>query len=242
MAKRIITLLYFIIFYTKCWGINFSNVDSIIVYSLNWDAIYCSTISCSDFFSYTNGEKQYTIKDKETIKQLMVYFRKLRKKDSTKIDVRSKMFFFSADTIICSACIGVNGILLDGVFYKNENEIENIIRKIKFNKNAICIKNLYTQPRTTIIKGYEYLIKEIKEIKKHIKYKGPIIIKGFCIANIDGRTKEIKLIKEHKNIITNKILKKIENIFIKKIRWNKNKERMTSDIIPITIVLSKSEY
>lgn len=239
MARRITTLLFLIISYTNCWGIFFHNVDSIIVYSLNWDAIYCSTVSCSNFFSYTNCERQYTIKDKETIKLFLFNLGKLRKTYSNNIDVRSKVFFFSEDTIIDSACIGKDGILLDGTFYENSNEIENIIRKIEFHKNTINIKNMYVQPRSTIVKGYKYLNKEIKKIKKHIKFKETFIIKGFCFADINGHTKKIKLMKYSKDINSNDIVNRIETIFIKRIIWNKNKERMISDIIPITIIISK---
>lgn len=240
MKNRInISILFVLLFLTRgIYAIDFK-VDSILVFSLKWDVLYCPDISCANFFDYTNGDSCYIIKDEVEINDIIKSLDKLEKTNVTRIDVRSKMYFFSSDTIVCTACTGNNGTLLDGVFYRESEELKK--RLINLKKLTKCTLKKGNK-KDYIEHGKKKLLHKIKQIEK-IKQKciyvtnEPTLIKGYCTANTVGKTIKVALISKDA-IVTKRMIKKLENIFKKHIIWNVNKERITSDIIPIRIIIN----
>ena len=232
----ILLVLHFCI--REIYAIDFK-VDSILVFSLNWDVLYCTDISCTNFFDYTSGDSCYVIKDEVEINDIIKLLDKLKKTNTTRIDVRSKLFFFSSDTIVCTACTGNNGTLLDGIFYRESEDLKNRLLNLK-NLTKYTFKK--DKRKDKIEHGKKKLlhkIRQIEKIKKKYNYitNEPILVKGCCIVNAKGKTIKVTLISNDVIVVTKRRIKELEDIFKKHIIWNMNNERMSSDIIPIRIII-----
>ncbi len=238
MINKLILFLLFIFSCIRSFGIFNLKVDSIIVYSLKWDAIYCPPVSCADFFSYTNGENSCTIKDDKVIKDINSHLRNLERSRVKNISVKSKMYFYCADSVIYTACIGSDGILLNGIFYKRSDYLANLIANLDYTKKNVKYKRAHSY--NTIERGEKMLFKKLKEIQNRIEGKKSILLKGSCHADNIGNTVKINFLAYVNNeTISPKDIHKIEKIFIAYIKWNRNKERMITDLIPIYILMDK---
>ncbi len=250
MTKKVIDIL-FILFFLFVGSINGKetiqqkiNKIDIFVQNLNLsgDVLYCPSerISCMDFFNHVADMECYSVNDKAKITQLLSCLNNLASAEAERIDVKCKILFYSSDTLIYSACIGESKTLFDGFYYKNTEELKNILFDVIKNSRSKKIK-IPNSNKNVIVNGKSILSKRLKKISEEINVDLNIYIRGICKADKNGKIVFVKLVQNPFVISNiNRRVREIERTFRKKIKFNKNKERMVSDVIPITIKVTKN--
>ena len=113
-----------------------NSIDSVLVEKFIWDAETDIRVSCSNFelyLSYTG----YMLYDNSEINRLQKEMSVLPSSESEYVDTRCKIFFFRADTVVYTACIGRFTALIDGNMYRSTERLFNTIDSLITGKPQI---------------------------------------------------------------------------------------------------------
>lgn len=250
MRKKLINVLLFLFFIfagnIKGQESIQHKINNIDIFALNLnlceDVLYCPPINrnCIDFFDNLANIECYKINDNTKIAQLLYCLKNLKPTKAKRINVKYKILFYSNDSLVYSACIGDSTTLLDGFCYKNSEELINILFDIRKTPQIVNFK-IPNSNKNVIIKGKSNLTKKLRKISKEIDEDVNIYIRGICKADKSGKIFFVKLVQNpFVNSNMNRKVREIERVLRKKIKLNENKERMSSDVIPIKIKITKN--
>lgn len=241
MKQTILILFLLLSISGKADNDNHIYIDSVyIVQKVCWDCLTDPPVSCidkdSDFIR--NG---YRITNKQDIKMLIGMFNSLKISNNKYINTKFKIYFYTSDTIKRTACIDRYHTLTQGNIYKTSSNIIHFIDSIINNCAETQLKIIHNKYENKIISGEEELRALLKYTrnnlaKKKIPYDN-IFIKIFCSIDKNGNTVRTKIYcdKEIIKILPRSFIKRLENLFIKKIKWTPNNERQYSDTQPLKL-------
>lgn len=213
--------------------------DSIIIKSLEWDALYDVPIKC-----YNIEEINHTvtcINNQDDINRIFCHIQKMCRVKESPIDVRCKIYFYYKGKLLNTICIDNNVSLYNGIYYKTNPQLVRILIDLTSKSNTIInghgIKCLFPN-------GYDSLFTYIQQ-QRHIITKGCDIKRNgrvFIVCDIDREGNTIKAKVTNKdNAIPQIVLKRLETLFINDVKWLPSKERATKEkIILPPFILEKS--
>lgn len=237
MKRTILILLFLLVsIIQKADNNSHIYIDSVyIVQKVCWDCITDPPVSCIDKDSnfIING---YRLTNKQDIKILIEMFDSLKISNNKYIDTKFKMYFYISDTIKITACIDQYHTLTQGNIYKTSSDIIHFIDSIINNFDETPLRIRHNKYENKIISGKEELRALLKYTRNNIA-KNKILhdnlfIKIVCSIYKNGNTVRAKIYcdKEIIKILPRSFIKRIETLFIKKIKWIPNNERQYSDI------------
>lgn len=213
----------------------FCKIDSVLtMIDSRRGIIIDSPVSCTDFESYY-GTKGRMIKDQAVINELCGHLKLLEKTHTQRFQPRSKIYFFSSDTIIATACIDTRFCLIDGEMYVTSPLLLSYMDSIS---GLGTERTWYGVEREMdcIVSGIEHIQKFndrhaslLHDIKR---------IRGFCHADTKGNVVKVKIITGRDTPIPSDIILDLETVIQRYLKWNVNKERNVADMIPFSIMLS----
>lgn len=125
MNKLLAVLIFFSLF--ACDKRKETNIERIVVYSVNLDIDTSADVNCKDFeLTFGDVIKVRTIKDKSVLNELDTFLKRIKKNDqNNSVDVRKKILIFHKDNIIDTLCVGRFSVVFNNqVIEKNEDLLE----------------------------------------------------------------------------------------------------------------------
>ncbi|MDE5986304.1 MAG: hypothetical protein K2H16_03360 [Prevotella sp.] len=165
------------------------------------------------------------------------------------MDVRCKMYFFSSDTVMFTACVDRYKTLLDGEYYLTTKRLHKVIGEIAKMRETGAADYVKTCDKHEIVAGKDSLLcflqKRIPLLFGCSAKAGSVDVLLSCMA--DGKGRNVRayvsqvLIDGVKMKIPEVFAEELKGFINKVVRWNENKERTIFDLMPIRVSFSLNE-
>lgn len=213
-----------------------NSIDSVLVEKFIWDAETDIRVSCSNFelyLSYTG----YMLYDNSEINRLQKEMSVLPSSESEYVDTRCKIFFFRADTVVYTACIGRFTALIDGNMYRSTERLFNTIDSLITGKPQI--RNIVHADKDIIISGEKAIISLLKEMackdKAEDYFTDGRFLFAICFVSPAGKTVDVKLVDSMNWGLTDDEKERFIESFKEMVVWEPSKERTKKDDIWVRI-------
>ena len=239
MRKHILFILLFhcLYAYSLC-----NNIDSIVIRYVSWEQYARPhTTSCVNF-EYDVPYKEYTIKDRKDINELVNCLKNLKPTENRDFSVGCKLLFIKGNAVVKIVALNSDYLLLKGktdqsplgairfindvISRTNRNEVEYSYRPDR-------LGNEFSKGR---IELYNKLYKHLKKQKNGIKITGDTRLVAYCKVNKAGHTRKVLQLNIYNEELTGMDKAFIEEnlyVFFNRIKWKKNNTRMECDMVVI---------
>lgn len=160
------------------------------------------------------------------------------------IDVKCKMYFYSADSCVFTVCADERTTMFDGGSFKTSQSLWMALRQIKGKRKLenIGIRSEMQYKSDMMVEGknamLRFLILKMPLLQKFMINQDSYAFNIVFKAGKDGKTLFAHVQRSRKlfNKTPENILKEIEAFCCNNVTWNKNKERTSFDLIIIKCV------
>lgn len=206
------------------------SIDSLFIQTDNrWDVLADPPVSCMNFESFF-GRKGRMITEPSIVDGLCKSIMFLKKSKHQKINPRCKIYFFSSDSIVTTACIGRKNTLFNGEVYITEPSLILYIDSISGMGTEKTL-SITDKVDNHITEGLDSILGFINLHMNVFKNQEVYSLKGFCHADPDGNVLSVEITNKFKKYIPDDIIIEIKKLFKKHVKWNANKERMMTDMM-----------
>lgn len=213
---------------------------------LDWnsDKLYDPALSCMGFDKYCNSSG-YVLRrktDNEIMSQLFRELNKLLKVKERMMDVRCKIYFFSSDTLVFTACIDERSTLFNGRFYCTTMALKKLIDDISNAYDYEKIKNNNKKDNNKIISGTDSLRNFINmHVTPLLNNEDSLYLHGVVYVDNSGKVEKVNIRQTVRgtSIIPQDVITQFNCVYKNIIRWNTNKERTRFEPIPINMLILK---
>ena len=145
--------------------------DSIVIKSLEWDALYDVPIKCYNI-EETSHSVTY-INDQDDINKIFHHIQKMCRTKEYPIDVRCKIYLYNKGKLLNTICIDNNVSLYDGIYYKTNPQFVSLLKDMTRNSETI-IKGI--GEKCLFPNGYDSLFAYIQQHKRAslLQWRNPV--------------------------------------------------------------------
>lgn len=165
------------------------------------------------------------------------------------MDVRCKMYFFSSDTVMFTACVDRYKTLLDGEYYLTTKRLHKVIDEMAKMRETGVADHVKACDKHEIVAGKDSLLcflqKRILLLFECSAKADSVDVLLSCMA--DGKGRNVRayvsqvLIDGVRMKVPEAFAEELKGFINKVVRWNENKERTIFDLMPIRVSFSLNE-
>ena len=242
---RKIGLLLLLLF---CLHTNAADEDSLIIRFFSWNPDSPCGATCLSFENAEISYSEYIVTSPVEIDSLSGQLHKLQKCRDKNFQVGCKLYFTKSGKVNRVYCMDNNYVFSQNLFYKNNKDVINRIDRLMAiypevkNDDRFFPKELgdeFPQGRDSL---FRILHKNMAETIKKLNYNDTLIVTVYCRADINGKTKSVKINPVSKKLLSTKekkIIRRLKNILMTKITWSRNLERRNGDFIIFPYIIKR---
>lgn len=218
---------------------SFSKIDSVVIKKVSWNLMTDINISCQ-YFEEDTDCRVYCLKNRSIIDSICGEVEKLEPCKGNVLNVRCKLYFYSADSLQFTLCVDPARCLKFGYLYKTSSHLIEIIDcctdSILPLMDQTEVKNRtkipYLGGRDSLNK---FLLAQKDMILKYVSNDLSLLV--LCKIDKDGNTKEVKIKNDSglSCILSKELEDFLRQIFMNEIKWIPNIERFPYELVFIPI-------
>lgn len=216
-------------------------VDSIVIKYASWNIITDIAIDCENYEKSIDYQMAIN-SDTSTIRQLFDELDKLNTTDKGGEDIRCKLEFYQAGSIVQSCCIGSIITKVDSTYYYTTSSLRSTIDAIIRNSQTKDNEGIYSwNPNLSSQKIVEYIRSQSERIYGDLILYDDLSFTVFCNVGEGGKTLSTRFtynLKKSKEIPSH-IISVIQKILTDEVIWDIPKNTHTQ-WVPVYLLIKSN--